>query len=935
MGTALIMNKTFFQLITSPEQLATKFRFLKEPTRSIKLDQIDWCWATWRDHQPWPRPQPRAFDIERARAKKEDYLVNWYTASLDLSISTEEALFWFAEMMSKTPGDSSLYSRLRDTLKANVTANKLSLQQLKDIVTQSRYDRERAHALIPMQVLSSLLTVDDLVDWLVDSPTILTAFIEFRKRVLPYLSVHERSAIKDRLRLKLSAQSWTSEKNMSFYIASSLGMHEEIQTLVESWPDDYGEKAWNVRTRVLQYIVLGLGSASAVEKHWRRLKLKLDDPLYIRGFVAHTEHGSIDLIATNIEANIYEERLIDLIRAFAVVDVPEVSPFMFELATQYKKAWRKDAPVERVAPAIQWLNDHKLNAILGLLPFVTSTEKLADDILAFLRQMQRDGDEQFIQEAIGYYSAADRVVTEVLNQQESLPPEFDDTNTPDWLNHSLLELQNLAVKHNQPQWLVVEELPPLPIGGFRLNKKQLIALLTSLPMVTDTAAPQLVQELKTRCDPNFLDKFAQQMLDAWIKDYAPNKDRWVLLAAGHLGHSGVALKLVPLIKTWRSAGNQPHALAGLVSLRLIGTDAALMQLNAIANDQQLKALRLKALEHMEAIAAALNLSRDRLEDRIIPTCGLDRPGEIVFELGSRKLILTISPDLEPALRNEKGQLEVGFPKAKASDDQQLYRQSSERWKLLKRELKATMQLQAVRLEQALVNQRRWFKDEFLNLLVPQPIFGRLARRLLWSGFDSSGQMLGLFRVTIDGQFLNQEHSPVDLDHFGEIGLAHPLQLTDSTLSAWRAIFHQMEIHQPFPQLDRAIHKLTEMESEHDEIHKARGYIIPGLSIPSTLEKRGWIRGAIESGCFSEHIKPFESAGVTAICCYQSVPIYYDRDAEDQTLEHCYFVHGKAQPESGRTFDGGIVLEEVDPIVLSEVMGDLFELIKKAKSQAYE
>jgi hypothetical protein len=609
--------------------------------------------------------------------------------------------------------------------------------------------------------------------------------------------------------------------------------------------------------------------------------------------MAHTEHRALDALAPTFDANAREtEKLPKLLAALGRMDAPEVAPFMFEFATKFRGLWKKDAPMNVVANAVAWLESHPRNAAIGLVPFVRLSRKSADDLLAQLRTLARAGHAAEVEDALSYFAnPSERIKSEVLDAGKTLAPEFDDASTPKWLKDVLSATAPVAAKEvaaakarkaRLPEWLNVDELPPILIddgGQHRLSREQILEVVVAMQSATATDTAPLILVLRQHGDAENLEGFALKMFESWVRHKAPNPDRWMVHALGQLGSDRAALRLPPLIREWRAGGNQPHAVAGLEALRAIGTDTALTQLSLIACDQRLKALREKAIASMEAIAAALGLSRDRLEDRLIPSGELD-----------------------------------------------------------KKELKATLGAQTIRLEQALVSQRRWFTDEFERFLVRHSVVGDLIRRLAWTGFDASGAVTAIFRVSVDGAYVDLNHEPVRVDSFAEVGLVHPLRVRADELAAWRELFANLEIEQPFLQLERDVHALTVEEKTQKNFLSVKDFILPAVSIPSVLDKRGWVRGAVESGVFNEHRKYFGDVDVTAICVYQGVPLYY-QDAEDQYIDACFFVKGKVEPEFDRdvskALKGALTLGVVDAVVVSEVLRDLFELSKKAKSHAYE
>lgn len=74
-------------------------------TRSIELEPVFWLWATWRQHLPQQRPKRTPFNQQEALARLAKVPVrrygwewDWSEAQIVVSLSREEAHFWFTAM---------------------------------------------------------------------------------------------------------------------------------------------------------------------------------------------------------------------------------------------------------------------------------------------------------------------------------------------------------------------------------------------------------------------------------------------------------------------------------------------------------------------------------------------------------------------------------------------------------------------------------------------------------------------------------------------------------------------------------------------------------------------------------------------------------------------------------------------------------------------
>ena len=99
-----------------------------------------------------------------------------------------------------------------------------------------------------------------------------------------------------------------------------------------------------------------------------------------------------------------------------------------------------------------------------------------------------------------------------------------------------------------------------------------------------------------------------------------------------------------------------------------------------------------------------------------------------------------------------------------------------------------------------------------------------------------------------------------------------------------------------------------------------------------LEKLGWARGVpADAGWVGEHSKQFPGANVTAVICYEEgFSVGYWEGAGDQTIKRVFFLRGLYTPQMYPEHKDALKLADVDPIPLSEVIGDCEFLLAKAK-----
>jgi len=699
-----------------------------------------------------------------------------------------------------------------------------------------------------------------------------------------------------------------------------VGLHDELRNLVESWEDkrysapdcnDYPDSYMRPRD-----IIFGLGNALLVEWHMRRLKLLLQTPHDVRAWLAHTEYAALDFVRDSILAISNKDEAAALLEVLALVTAPEAAPHMLQLMLSSK------AP--QLARA--WLEAHPAETIAGLIPVAAGRGRLAETAVEFLRRLQRRGFGPALTAAL------DREPPAVAGParaalagaaRDDIP--FDAATTPDWL-HAALAAVKAPAPSKRALWVRVEDLSPVVVDGRRLADAQVTTLLDALGQSTLETPHPLIPTLKTHADRASLDLFAWRLFEAWLAEGAPARESWAMKSVGLLGGDASALKLTPLVRAWPGESQHQRATLGLECLRAIGSDTALMAISGLAQKLKFKGLQAKAQAAMEDIARAQGLTRAQLEDRVVPDCDLDERGSRTFDLGGRRFTFALGPGLTPLLRDEKGALRPTLPKPKAKDDPALAAQAAEDWKLLKKGVAEVAKVQALRLEQAMVTGRRWTPAEFETLLARHPLMTHLARLLVWGRYDDTGTLTATFRLAEDGGYADSKDEPFALDDTGSIGVVHPLRLSTDERSAWGELLSDYELVPPFPQLGRPLYRLEPDEAAARGLARYKDVKIAPQTLVFTLEKRGWMRGTpMDAGVFDEHSKPFEAAGVTAVLTYgDGVPVGYMEGWEDQTLDACVFVRGITGPSGYRGYQqlDTVSLGEVDPVVISEVLGDL-------------
>jgi Domain of unknown function (DUF4132) len=909
-------------------------------THTIDLAPEAWAWATWRPRSatlPEAPPAP-AFKLPPAVGRLSRLLVGtgsgewlWGTLTFKLPLAREAAHFWLtavtAPVEGTTPAD--LAEQLsKQTFDGVIDLPALAVRiPLAGTWWSDRVDTlwQLLRALSPGEVMGLLLDAR-VLDMEEMRETALKWLIEEGGR----LTQSDVDRLKPIARERLAGRVWPDSNDprppLIFYVAARLGLHEELLALVSSWPDNRYSAGWSLQKHSL--IVFGLGSAALVESQARRLKLYLHEPYHVRAWLAHTEFSALDVVRDSI-LRMSGSPLERLVEVLMLVKAPETALPLLEL-----RLAGKGASLVR-----NWFEEQVGNAIAGLIPVAAGRGKLADAAIEYLREARRKGHTAIIEQQVSQAAAAgpeiaERVRRAVLEHTEKEYSPLSDTTPPDWLRTALEagETADHAVK--LPPWAQPSRMPPVVVGECCLSETQINRLLLSLKASQLGAPGPVLAVVKERVDRASLEAFAWRLHDLWQEVKAPTKEQWALAALGHFGGDATALKLGPMLRAWADDAQgskvtwRKLARAGLECLCAIGTDAALVVLNGLGEKIKHSGVREAARSLLKKVAQAAGLSQDELQDRIVPDLGLDEKGSRVLDFGPRRFRALLGPDLKPLVRDEEGKVRGDLPKPTKKDDEEKAQEAVTAWKLLKKQLRETARLQALRLERAMVEGRRWRVAEFERLLVRHPLMTNLVRLLVWGMYDEAGDLKKTFRVTEDREYTDASDNPVSLEGATSVGIVHPLQLDETERAAWGDLLADYEVTPPFPQLARPVYRLEPEETCSNEITRFQGRKVAGVWIVGILKSPEWERGGAGYDYSASHARFFPAARLTAVIEYgPGLPPGNPRDAPEQTLGTCYFVPSEHR-DTWVSKSQAMTLEGVEPVVISETLLDFSALAAK-------
>lgn len=285
------------------------------------------------------------------------------------------------------------------------------------------------------------------------------------------------------------------------------------------------------------------------------------------------------------------------------------------------------------------------------------------------------------------------------------------------------------------------------------------------------------------------------------------------------------------------ASNSKHVIAGFAveAISVSENRQAPIIVNSLALKHKNKKVKKTATEMIKMIAQNRGMSIEELNDNLILNYGFSKEKVRFFDYGERKIkaILDTSKEIPAVLLyDETGKALKSLPKAakKYNDDEEKVAEYKEEMKSLKKQLKEIAATQKIRMNRALMNERRWDIEKWLEIFVENPIMQQFATSLIWKKTDEAGKILQTFRYMDDGTFNTADEEECEIgasvgknaetgnrEEKYYVSLIHPSEISEEELKQWKEQLDDYEIIQSVNQLNIPVYKISEDNRSLTEI----------------------------------------------------------------------------------------------------------------------
>lgn len=452
------------------------------------------------------------------------------------------------------------------------------------------------------------------------------------------------------------------------------------------------------------------------------------------------------------------------------------------------------------------------------------------------------------------------IIGKALNIDDSAAIDSNGSDIEEYCKAIIKRSSRTALK-----WLDFDTLPKVRLKDKDMNASEeisaalLIAYSSNGTIAVSAEAKTICQVLEDR----EVRELALQVLQRWLENGAEAKKKWAMAFSAVHGDYRVVELLKKNIEEWPLKARGAIACEAVRALALNGSNSALMIVDGISRKFKFKQVKEAAAAALSYAAEQLGMDKEELSDKIVPSLGFDNRGERSFDYGVRSFTVRLTTELALEIMDDNEKVIKKLPEASKKDDPEKAAAAQAEFKELKKQLKNTVNIQAMRLELALSANRLWSKEAWTSLFVDNPIMHQFAMGLIW-GVYQENKLMNTFRYMEDGTFNTKDEDEYELAEDSLIGLVHPIELSKEDRELWREQLENYEIKQPFLQIERPIYVVTEEEKEAKSVDRFGGIIINSLSLMGKLTAAGWYKGSVQdAGGFYDFYKEDKNHGIGA------------------------------------------------------------------------
>ena len=254
-----------------------------------------------------------------------------------------------------------------------------------------------------------------------------------------------------------------------------------------------------------------------------------------------------------------------------------------------------------------------------------------------------------------------------------------------------------------------------------------------------------------------------------------------------------------------------------------------MLVKSFLNNYKDKRIRMASEQSLDMTAKNNGITRDELNDILVPDFGFGKDRIRFFDYGERKIKTKLDVTGTIIVYDENEKIIKGLPKAskRFNDVESIVEEYRREIKHIKKQLKEITVSQANNLLNALFLERKWKTGKWIEIFVNNPVMQEFAIRLIWKESDENGKLIQTFRYTEDETFKTARNKKCILNENSFINLLYFPELSEEEQKHWKENLKNGKIKQPINQINIPVYKITEENQEKIEIldYNKKGFLV--------------------------------------------------------------------------------------------------------------
>lgn len=291
----------------------------------------------------------------------------------------------------------------------------------------------------------------------------------------------------------------------------------------------------------------------------------------------------------------------------------------------------------------------------------------------------------------------------------------------------------------------------------------------------------------------------KSIYDRWIFEGADTTYKYVMIPYLVYETEYKIEKVGYNLKEWCESGRISLANYAISTLAFNGSLYSLILIDYISNNVKYYKIKNTSKLAFKAAAKKLDISEDKLSDKIILDFGIDKEGKKLLKDDSCSFTLYINEklDIDKILDNKKNEYISRIDKY-----HNVSKNILDEFYSIKNNIKASYKFQASRLNKALMTGKKWSSDDWKKIFEENYIMSTLADIFIWTIYNKNDKILR--QVKYDRKtasfYAIDNNEEIKLNKQHQLSLASPVEMTDEEIKKSKQLLIDLKIKQPFNQM---------------------------------------------------------------------------------------------------------------------------------------